>query len=900
MSRLMARKPFLTLLHIFLVLLFLLSTGAVSFPVNAQQPQDAVTANPALDPPYTADCVNAWYRVTGGLYFGYLTLNVDNEDDSTNAAVWTPNIPSAGTYRLEAYIPTRPVNLPCFNEPLTTDARYAIFPTGGDTPVIVSVDQSAATSQSPWVTMGDFDLPAGTTARIEMTDLNGEENLTHAILFGAIRLINLDDLTETIYLPFTSNEQAEVVFVTSAATKDSASVIRSIFTPGDSITFHAGGTNLRSRITPATITFTITGPCGVTTIFSGLVDLPAFTWSYEKSATAPSCPGAYTFRASADYGGFSSNLTSAFLVTTTNQFFDKCEVSTTANMQKWWNSSPYYYTNIYIGGSRRACDNDLLTPLWVSTVAAQGWGFVPTWVGPQAPCYPRGGDVFSYTPSVAYEQGRDEAAAAVLAANALGFTGNVPIYYDIEGFRPATTTCRNAVKSFLTGWTTRIHELGYISGAYGGSYGSYVSDWWDITPRPDEVWLARWYPNPQLFRADATLYGDPYVSDEFWNGHRLRQYAGDHKETWGSVQFTIDSNATDGLIADLPPGLAAMAAPAATPERIVDFQLVSSRQGWVTLPSRLLWTTDAGSSWRDITPPLVDQASIQTGYFLDASTGWLAVESQGLQVLRTTDSGASWQSAPLPPLEDGGTVKSLGFSDEFNGWLEVQLASSSNFSYAVLYRSFDGGATWTQFDLPAAGEIVFTGALNGWLAGGPSGSDLYRTTSAGHSWQLVALPAADAGEARVSLPSFADDLSGMTAVTYDQPENPRVELFSTHDGGASWTRSATLPLETAQDAPAWLALSGSNRWLTALPEEGKLFSSGGRAATAVSAGDLPEGIIEMSFRQAAGWALSFQGLCTGVKGTPSFFCSAQPVLSQTSDGGSTWTDITAAIPAADE
>jgi hypothetical protein len=144
---------------------------------------------------------------------------------------------------------------------------------------------------------------------------------------------------------------------------------------------------------------------------------------------------------------------------------------------------------------------------------------------------------------------------------------------------------------------------------------------------------------------------------------------------------------------------------------------------------------------------------------------------------------------------------------------------------------------------------------------------------------------------KVSLPAFSDPLHGMIAITSNQDDQPRVELFSTADGGSSWSAAGTIPLDAHQDAPAWLASTGASRWITALPENGALFASTGRNANAISSGQLPQGIVELSFSGSTGWAIAYQGQCLGVKGTADFSCSAQSLLYLTRDGGSTWTQV---------
>jgi len=43
------------------------------------------------------------------------------------------------------------------------------------------------------------------------------------------------------------------------------------------------------------------------------------------------------------------------------QGFDTCEIPSLAQMQIWWNRSPYNAVNLYIGGISRACSNSQLS-----------------------------------------------------------------------------------------------------------------------------------------------------------------------------------------------------------------------------------------------------------------------------------------------------------------------------------------------------------------------------------------------------------------------------------------------------------------------------------------------------------------------------------------------------------
>jgi len=238
--------------------------------------------------------------------------------------------------------------------------------------------------------------------------------------------------------------------------------------------------------------------------------------------------------------------TSKFL----GQGFDKCEIPTLEQLSTWMTTSPYRVVNLYIGGLRRSCANTALTSSYVTLLSQQGWKFIPTWVGPQC-LY----DDISDDPAMAYSQGVAEANAAISAVANLGLTlpdsAGTIIYYDMEAYTSQNPSCRNPAKSFVAGWTDRLHATGNLSGVYGSSCAANISDFADISDAPDAVWPAH-YLEPYQYRVDASVMSVACLSDSLWgNSQRIRQYAGGHNETWGSVSLTIDSNAIDGIVADL-------------------------------------------------------------------------------------------------------------------------------------------------------------------------------------------------------------------------------------------------------------------------------------------------------------------------------------------------------------
>jgi hypothetical protein len=222
-----------------------------------------------------------------------------------------------------------------------------------------------------------------------------------------------------------------------------------------------------------------------------------------------------------------------------NKGLDKCAAATVEEMRVWFRDSPYKDTNIYIGGISRGCRQVNLNASWISQVSSMGWGLIPTWVGPQAPCsnFPH---KISNDPSIAYTQGVNEANAASDTAASIGLTGGTIIYYDMEAYN-ATPSCSSAVRSFLNGWVERMRQKGNKAGVYG-SPSNAAADWAVINNPPDAVWIAKW-------DGRETVWGLTPLSDSLWNNHqRIHQYQGGHNETYGGITFNIDSNIADGPV----------------------------------------------------------------------------------------------------------------------------------------------------------------------------------------------------------------------------------------------------------------------------------------------------------------------------------------------------------------
>lgn len=228
----------------------------------------------------------------------------------------------------------------------------------------------------------------------------------------------------------------------------------------------------------------------------------------------------------------------------TGHGFDACEAPTQAAMDAWRTASPFSAVGVYIGGVSRLCDQDELTADWVRTQTARGWRILPIQVGPQASCSDHVHKMANTRPE-ALQQGRTEADLAIANAQALAIGPGSTLYYDLEDYDLGPDDCRQAALSFLSGWTARLHQRGYLSGVYSNlgaaiwsldvadnvSNGSYAM--------PDEIWYA-W----ENGRADVVT--DDRVQSHRWDSHaRIHQYDLDTTRTYGGVSLHVDLNWVD-------------------------------------------------------------------------------------------------------------------------------------------------------------------------------------------------------------------------------------------------------------------------------------------------------------------------------------------------------------------
>lgn len=350
-------------------------------------------------------------------------------------------------------------------------------------------------------------------------------------------------------------------------------------------------------------------------------------------------------------------------------------------------------------------------------------------------------------------------------------------------------------------------------------------------------------------------------------------------------------------------------------------QLVSPDFAWILTDSQLTNTqfVPLGEKiviqTKDITPPGVAPGDIRGFHFLDSGHGWLVANgasdpSHALQLIayRTSDGGDTWQSSPLgePDLINTASAFAPAFIDFLNastGWVVAKTGSGTNFSVGSLFRTDDGGVTWTKLSIPTGDPVYFTDANNGWAAGGvPFHSKLYVTRDGGATWQDVSdiTPLAQLAGARMfGLTQAIDGSSGRTdggqlilpVTQLIEPGPSLYSLYASSDGGQTWHSLAstdiasnfgvgvTAATQVFDDGSAVAFPPGGAQALLYFPgaSEFETFSPSGLG-----------GPVNVSFADSLhGWALVEQDGCASSKEG----CWHVQYIERTEDGGHTWSPL---------
>lgn len=200
-------------------------------------------------------------------------------------------------------------------------------------------------------------------------------------------------------------------------------------------------------------------------------------------------------------------------------------------------------------------------------------------------------------------------------------------------------------------------------------------------------------------------------------------------------------------------------------------------------------------------PPTIDAPRVEAPALIEMDMlneldGWAVTEAE---IVRTNDGGLSWFNVTPPGMDETGYGVDAFILDVGHAW--IQKPDFENFpNSGFLYRTTDGGVTWTSFQVPfSRGDLSFIDPDNGWVladlgvGAGSNAVAIYRTTTGGAVWERMYTNDPNDPDAADSLPlgGLKSDLvpldmqtAWVTGVVYAPGE---VYLHRTDDGGRTWT-----------------------------------------------------------------------------------------------------------------
>lgn len=157
-------------------------------------------------------------------------------------------------------------------------------------------------------------------------------------------------------------------------------------------------------------------------------------------------------------------------------------------------------------------------------------------------------------------------------------------------------------------------------------------------------------------------------------------------------------------------------------------------------------TTNGGESWgQELSGPTGGHGTYLK--FFDSRDGVFALVGARPLLYRTFDGGVTWSQQAA--LTARAAAVSWSFTDPAHGWMLVRKDPLTPGSTDI-YRTADGGFTWVDLGSPVkapdiAFGVEFAGSTTGWLVSASSGAYAYRSDDSGTSWSRVSLPAPTGG-----------------------------------------------------------------------------------------------------------------------------------------------------------
>lgn len=186
-------------------------------------------------------------------------------------------------------------------------------------------------------------------------------------------------------------------------------------------------------------------------------------------------------------------------------------------------------------------------------------------------------------------------------------------------------------------------------------------------------------------------------------------------------------------------------------------------------------TTNTGYSWQTIQTPVLQ--NLYASFFLNNSTGYAA--GGGGAIIKTTNGGLNWILISSGVSSD---IRAVFFTDSDNGYFAG--------SAGLMLKTTNAGGNWDQRTLTTKNfsSVYFTGSNTGYAA---ADTMLYKTTNAGVNWTSQNM--GPYGNAALY---FINALTGFFKTNRN--------IKRTTDGGVTWQTQTSLSTSNGNSAIAFL------------------------------------------------------------------------------------------------
>jgi photosystem II stability/assembly factor-like uncharacterized protein len=333
--------------------------------------------------------------------------------------------------------------------------------------------------------------------------------------------------------------------------------------------------------------------------------------------------------------------------------------------------------------------------------------------------------------------------------------------------------------------------------------------------------------------------------------------------------------------------------------------------GWAGYMAK---TTDGGNTWeRKQSYPGSGTFYYTEMEFADLNTGYAVgeFEHKNTVLRRTDDGGNNWVDISIPPIQ--GYVTSVAVLSPDDIWIGTGLSDFEPLPCpATVYHSTDGGITWTShvvgetYELPdAVTRIHFFDQLQGFAM---NSRQIFLTSDGGQTWNHVFIDPMYEVSINLSEYSWPDPQHG-----YFAGSGP--SLIKTSDGGLTYTNLIEGPIDRYRAIYFIDTLHGIVAGFNSAGSSMVYTENGGDTWQQASFDSVPAFIGAVAFADNEnGWATTgkgvyrthdgghnwnivYQGVDDDFYGITSpdyghLYAYGNGSISKSSDGGSTWMDIT--------